>query len=141
MQGTESNGPSVKASAVPAPAATNSRFADISGFVNTVGIGNLLLAIVFGIAAVVLVNDPANGGGVAAAVLAQALTLPILLAKVAPALAAGALTTGVLQYVRRRWASSPAGASTRDLLRSSIELVQRITNDQSHDPKGTAHQS
>jgi signal transduction histidine kinase len=96
VQGTESNGPSVKASAVPAPAATNSRFADISGFVNTVGIGNLLLAIVFGIAAVVLVNDPANGGGVAAAVLAQALTLPILLAKVAPALAAGALTAGVL---------------------------------------------
>ena len=52
-----------------------------------------------------------------------------------------ALTTGVLHYVRRRWVSSPPGASTRDLLRSSIELVQRITNDQSHDPKGTAHQS
>ena len=52
-----------------------------------------------------------------------------------------ALTTGVLQYVRRRWASSPPGASTRDLLRSSIELVHRITNDQTHDPKGTARQS
>ena len=52
-----------------------------------------------------------------------------------------ALTTGVLQYVRRRWASSPPGASTRDLLRSSIELVHRITNDQTHDPKGKAHQS
>jgi len=52
-----------------------------------------------------------------------------------------ALTTGVLHYVRRRWAKLPLGASTRDLLRSSIELVHRITNDQSHDPKGTAHQS
>ena len=52
-----------------------------------------------------------------------------------------ALTTGVLHYVRRRWANLPPGASTRDLLRSSIELVHRITNDQSHDPKGTAHQS
>lgn len=52
-----------------------------------------------------------------------------------------AVTTGVLQYLRRRWASSPPGVSTRDLLRSSIELVHRITNDQSHDPKGTAQQS
>jgi AcrR family transcriptional regulator len=52
-----------------------------------------------------------------------------------------ALTTGVLHYVRRRWVSSPPGASTRDLLRSSIELVHRITNDQTHDPKGTAQQS
>lgn len=50
-----------------------------------------------------------------------------------------ALTTGVLHYVRRRWVSSPPGSSTRDLLRSSIELAHRITNDQSHDPKGTAH--
>ena len=52
-----------------------------------------------------------------------------------------ALTTGVLHYVRRRWASSPAGASTRDLLRSSIELVHRITNDQPHNPNDTAHRS
>ena len=39
-----------------------------------------------------------------------------------------ALTTGVLQYVRHRWASSPPGASTRDLLSNSIELINRITN-------------
>ena len=52
-----------------------------------------------------------------------------------------ALTTGVLQYVRRQWVSSPPGASTRDLLRNSIELIHRITDDQTHDPKGTAHQS
>lgn len=50
-----------------------------------------------------------------------------------------ALTTGVLHYVRRRWASSQPGASTRDLLRDSIELIQRITNDQPQQPKGTAH--
>jgi AcrR family transcriptional regulator len=50
-----------------------------------------------------------------------------------------ALATGVLQYLRRRWASSPSGASTRDLLRNSIELIHRITNDQSPDPKDTAH--
>jgi AcrR family transcriptional regulator len=52
-----------------------------------------------------------------------------------------ALTTGVLHYVRRRWVAAPQGASTRDLVRSSIELIHRITNDQSQDPKGTAHQS
>ena len=52
-----------------------------------------------------------------------------------------ALTTGVLHYVRRRWVSSQPGASTRDLLRNSIELIHRITNDQSQDPKGTAHRS
>ena len=50
-----------------------------------------------------------------------------------------ALTTGVLHYVRRRWASSQPGASTRDLLRDSIELIQRITNDHPQQPKGTAH--
>jgi len=52
-----------------------------------------------------------------------------------------ALATGVLHYVRRRWVNSPPGASTRDLLRNSIDLIHRITNDQPHDPKGTAHQS
>ncbi|SMQ71316.1 transcriptional regulator, TetR family [Agreia sp. VKM Ac-1783] len=50
-----------------------------------------------------------------------------------------ALTTGVLQYVRRRWANSQPGASTRDLLSNSIELIQRITNDQPQQSKGTAH--
>ncbi|MBF4571905.1 TetR family transcriptional regulator [Herbiconiux sp. VKM Ac-1786] len=50
-----------------------------------------------------------------------------------------ALTTGVLQYVRRRWVDSPAGASTRDLLRTSIELIHSITNDPAHNPKGTEH--
>ena len=50
-----------------------------------------------------------------------------------------ALATGVLQYLRRRWVSSQPGASTRDLLRNSIELIHRITNDQSQDPRGTAH--
>ena len=50
-----------------------------------------------------------------------------------------ALTTGVLQYVRRRWASSPPGASTRDLLSNSIELIDRITIGHSQNPKGTAH--
>jgi len=52
-----------------------------------------------------------------------------------------ALATGVLHYVRRRWVKSPPGTSTRDLLRNSIDLIHRITNDQPHDPKGTAHQS
>ena len=50
-----------------------------------------------------------------------------------------ALTTGVLHYVRRRWASSPPGASTRDLLSNSIELIDRITIGDSQNPKGTAH--
>ena len=50
-----------------------------------------------------------------------------------------ALATGVLQFLRRRWVSSPPGASTRELLRNSIELINRITNDQTHDPKDTAH--
>ena len=49
-----------------------------------------------------------------------------------------ALTTGVLQYVRRRWANSQPGASTRDLLSNSIELIHRITNDHPQQPKGTA---
>ena len=42
-----------------------------------------------------------------------------------------ALAHGVLQHVRRQWVSSPQGASTRDLLRSSIELIHRVTNDHS----------
>ena len=50
-----------------------------------------------------------------------------------------ALTTGVLQYVRRRWATSQPGASTKDLLRDSIALIHRVTNDQPQQPKGTAH--
>lgn len=50
-----------------------------------------------------------------------------------------ALTTGVLHYVRRRWASSQPGASTQDLLRDSIELIHRITNDHPQQLKGTAH--
>ena len=52
-----------------------------------------------------------------------------------------ALTTGVLQYVRRRWVNSQPGASTRDLLSNSIELIHRITNDQSQNSKGTAQRS
>lgn len=50
-----------------------------------------------------------------------------------------ALATGVLHYVRRRWVSARPGASTRDLLSSSIELIQRITNDHPRQPKGTAY--
>lgn len=50
-----------------------------------------------------------------------------------------ALATGVLQFVRRRWASSRPGASTRDLLSNSVELIHRITNDHPQQPKGTAH--
>ena len=41
-------------------------------------------------------TDQTNGGGVAAAVLVQFVTIPVLLAKVAPVWAAGALAAGVL---------------------------------------------
>jgi len=52
---------------------------------------------VAGVAAVVAVTDPASGGGVAAAaVLVPFVTIPVLLAKVAPVWAAGALAAGVL---------------------------------------------
>jgi hypothetical protein len=66
-------------------------------FVTAVGIGNLLFAIVVGLAAVVSVTEEYNGGGVAAAVLlVPFVTIPVLLAKVAPVWAALALATGAL---------------------------------------------
>ena len=68
----------------------------IWAFVTAVGIGNLLFAVVAGVVGAWLVTEPDNGGGVAAAVLVQAVTLPVLLARVAPAWAAGALAAGAL---------------------------------------------
>jgi len=66
-------------------------------FVTAVGIGNLLFAIVVGLAAVVSVTEEYNGGGVAAAVLlVPFVTIPVLLAKVAPVWAAFALAAGAL---------------------------------------------
>jgi len=39
-----------------------------------------------------------------------------------------ALTTGVMHYVMRKWFSSHPTTSTRDLLRDSIEVLHRITD-------------
>lgn len=39
------------------------------------------------------------------------------------------LTTGVMRYAMRKWLSGPPAGSTRELLRGSIELIHRITND------------
>jgi len=68
----------------------------IRAFVAAVGIGNLLFAIVAGVVGALLVTEPDNGGGVAAAIVVQAVTLPVLLARRAPAWAAGALAAGAL---------------------------------------------
>jgi len=58
--------------------------------------GNLLVATVAGVVGASLVTEPENGGGVVAAIVVQAVTLPVLLARVAPAWAAGAQAAGVL---------------------------------------------
>ena len=68
----------------------------IRAFVTAVGFGNLLVAVVAGVVGASLVTEPENGGGVAAAIAVQAVTLPVLLARVAPAWAAGAQAAGVL---------------------------------------------
>ncbi len=68
----------------------------IRAFVTAVGIGNLLFAIVAGVVGAWLATEPENGGGVAAAIVVLAVTLPVLLARVAPAWAAGALAAGAL---------------------------------------------
>jgi len=68
----------------------------IRAFVTAVGVGNLLVAVVAGVVGASLVTEPENGGGVAAAIAVQAVTLPVLLARVAPAWAAGAQAAGVL---------------------------------------------
>jgi hypothetical protein len=68
----------------------------IRAFVTAVGLGNLLVAIVAGVVGASLVTEPENGGGIAAAIAVQAVTLPVLLARRAPAWAAGAQAAGAL---------------------------------------------
>ena len=41
------------------------------------------------------------------------------------------LTSGVMHYLMRKWSSARPAASTRDLLRASIELIHRITDEPS----------
>ena len=65
-------------------------------FVTAVGIGSLLFAIVAGVAGAVIVTEQFNGGGLAAAVLVQAVTLPVLLARIEPVWAACALAVGAV---------------------------------------------
>jgi len=63
--------------------------------ISRIGIGYLVAAVVLGALGVMLVHDQ-DGGGILAAVLIQATTLPVLLAKIAPASAAWFLAGGVL---------------------------------------------
>lgn len=48
------------------------------------------------------------------------------------------LTTGVLHYVMRKRFGAQPTASTRELLRGSIDLIHRITNDAPQPTKGTS---
>ena len=65
-------------------------------FVTAVGIGNLLFAIVAGVAGAVVVTEPVNGGGVAAAVLVPGRHPAGAAGQIAPVWAACALAVGAL---------------------------------------------
>ncbi len=80
----------------PAPTLPARRPGRIRSLVTTVGLANVLFAIVAGASAVLLVNDQKDAGALAAAVLVPFVAIPVLLARLAPVWAAVALAAGVL---------------------------------------------
>ena len=81
----------------PAEVPTSGRFrpTGVRALISTIGLGYLIAAVVLGVLGVVLINEQPDASALAA-VLIQAITLPVLLAKFAPQLASGLLAFGVL---------------------------------------------
>lgn len=84
-----------RATAAARPALRPRPRARARAVISAIGSGYVIAAVVLGALGVLLVSDQ-PGNGVLAAVLIQATTLPVLLARFAPALAAGSLAVGVL---------------------------------------------
>ena len=74
----------------PAEVPTSGRFrpTGVRTLISTIGLGYLIAAVVLGVLGVVLINEQPEASALAA-VLIQATTLPVLLAKIAPQLASG----------------------------------------------------